>query len=128
MTGENDKTTEFTFKTDTENITRITVDPEEQNASTWATMRAALVNIMSVAEGMDSNIGKADKATEIAMMTMAIRAMRYIIDDTINNAHVAMHYGPIWKSVDHKIINKDRDKPSKYWTDALPRRWTEDDG
>lgn len=127
MMGEKDGVTEFTFTIPKENI-KMTVDPEEWNNNTWAIMRAGLINIMSVAAGMDSNVGKGDKATEIAMMAETIRAMKHIIDDTANNAHVAMHYGPMWQSLDHKVINKDRDTPSKYWTDALPRRWKEDDG
>lgn len=118
--GEKDGATEFTITIPKENI-RMTVDKEEWNDNTWAIMRAGLINIMSVAAGMDSNIGKGDKATEIAMMAETIRAMKHIIDDTADNARVAMQYGPIWQSLDHRAYDQDGNR-----TDVPPYKRTND--
>lgn len=120
MMGEKDGATEFTFTIPKENI-KLTVDPEEQNNATWAIMRAGLINTMSVAAGMDSNIGKGDKATEIAMMTASLRAMKFIVDDTTSNARAAMMYGPIWESLDHRTYDQDGNR-----TDVPPYKRAND--
>lgn len=82
--------TEFTFTVKPENIDKIIGSKDDGVVEgAYTIMKAALVNIESLAAGMRVAIGEEDIEEDITSMAATFRAIQNVIDDTAANMGIA---------------------------------------